>query len=427
MLHGTSSADAEWESYLDEGWDRETAAAVGSRFPELVLQQQSEQRPHKVSYKLFAADPAQASGVVSNLRSSLTAAGLDVNVVFSGGQDLDILPARASKGKALSFLLKQLEEGAAGGNGPERVLVAGDSGNDIDLFAVPGVDGCMVANAHPELKEWCESMVGEDKSKHIFAASSDGPGGIVEALYHFGHLPAENIGDTAKPPNLQSPDTTCTGRRHAVIELHQWFEDWFNKTANQMNEDNGIDKLASLLSPTFELIGPSGMVTPRRSLLAWFRHKASLGIQNVGSEGVSNPGLLAAAMSEDFNGKGPRVDIPTSIAMAPNVGLGSSSSGGGGSGGGHEQTGEEIGACSGGAFRIWIDDFSEREIGQGIWIVRYMEYQQRFPVLSGSSSTRTGRCCSAILREMATDNDAKYIWEHIHETWVAELSSVGDQ
>ncbi len=45
----------------------------------------------------------------------------------------------------------------AGGYPTEGVLVNGDSGNDIELFCCKGVKGCIVSNAHPELRQWHET------------------------------------------------------------------------------------------------------------------------------------------------------------------------------------------------------------------------------------------------------------------------------
>lgn len=54
------------------------------------------------------------------------------------------------------------------GQAPDGVLVNGDSGNDIELFQVPGVRGTMVANAHPELREWID----QNPSPNIFKVRS---------------------------------------------------------------------------------------------------------------------------------------------------------------------------------------------------------------------------------------------------------------
>lgn len=415
-MHGTAAPDSEWEAHLDEGWDRERVAAVSGRFPELILQQQSEQRPHKVSYKLFAADAAQANGTVSNLRSALAAAGLDANVVFSGGEDLDVLPARASKGKALSFLLRQIE-GALGSSSEETstptplVLVAGDSGNDIDLFAVPGVRCCMVANAHPELREWCQSQLQSSDGDRLFSADQDGPGGIVQALHHFGFVPDYNDKHTAG----------SSGRRIAVVQLHQKFEDWLNAKGRSLmamprqdqlhpseeeeSTDNmedfsptgvGLPGLEASLAAGFELVGPSGVVTSRAELLRWFREK---GWGSRLNDGAADPlahtseghqGLLAAAIAGE-------TAVPAGLEVKKT-----------GNGGPH----------SGGVFRIWIDSVFEREIVEGVWLVRYKELQQRFlPEGQKKAGGRTSRWSSAVLRRGGDDGEF-YVWEHVHETWL---------
>ena len=70
-------------------------------------QGKTEQRPHKVSFTL-AVKGQQAAEVISALDGDLKAAGLSAKVIYSGGEDLDILPQQASKGKGLEFLLEQV-------------------------------------------------------------------------------------------------------------------------------------------------------------------------------------------------------------------------------------------------------------------------------------------------------------------------------
>lgn len=44
--------DEEWYSILDKGWDAAALRAAAAAVPELKPQQESEQRPHKLSYHL---------------------------------------------------------------------------------------------------------------------------------------------------------------------------------------------------------------------------------------------------------------------------------------------------------------------------------------------------------------------------------------
>lgn len=69
------------------------------------------------------------------------------------------------------------------------VQVNGDSGNDIELFEVPGVRGCVVANAHAELREYATAAIAAGRS-NIHIASQPCAGGIVETLIKFGSIPA---------------------------------------------------------------------------------------------------------------------------------------------------------------------------------------------------------------------------------------------
>ncbi|KAL8436732.1 hypothetical protein Efla_002164 [Eimeria flavescens] len=72
----------------------------------------------------------------------------EYKVCVSGGGDwryLDLLPKEGGKLGATLYVMEQL------GFTPEKTLVCGDSGNDIDMFCHPSILGCCVGNAHEVL------------------------------------------------------------------------------------------------------------------------------------------------------------------------------------------------------------------------------------------------------------------------------------
>jgi hydroxymethylpyrimidine pyrophosphatase-like HAD family hydrolase len=220
--------DREWALKLDAGgkWKRSEAERAAASVAALRLQRASEQRPHKLSFH----SPAGAEGLkaVAELRAALDAAGMTEDVakiVYSGGTDVDVLAAGAGKGRALEAVLGEargaVESGAAaraaaalGPPGaappspslpflPAGLQVNGDSGNDAELFEVEDARGCVVANAHEELRGWYKGWSerqqaagegGGDASNdddasnlpRVLLASEPCSGGILEVLEKFG-------------------------------------------------------------------------------------------------------------------------------------------------------------------------------------------------------------------------------------------------
>ena len=174
-LNGSDTPDSAWSQTFSQGWNRDTIVATTAHFSDLVPQPDTEQRLFKVSFFLAAAI---ADEVIPRLESRLQSQGLDTKLVYSTGQDLDILPRQSDKGLAMQFLRQQW------GIAPEQTVVCGDSGNDIALFAVGEERGIVVGNASSELLEWHKS----NPAEHRYLAQASYANGILEGLKHFGFL-----------------------------------------------------------------------------------------------------------------------------------------------------------------------------------------------------------------------------------------------
>ncbi|MEL6494994.1 MAG: sucrose-phosphate phosphatase [Cyanobacteria bacterium J06623_7] len=169
-----SQYDPEWASILARGWNREKIVSIANEFPQLQSQPESEQNPYKISYYLAESE---AKSTIANLETALKENGFNIKLIYSAGQDLDLLPQNGDKGLAVKFLREKWDIA------PEKTIVCGDSGNDISMF-LGEEKGLIVGNAKPELLQWYENN--RDRSNYL--AKSNCAGGILEGLKHFSFI-----------------------------------------------------------------------------------------------------------------------------------------------------------------------------------------------------------------------------------------------
>lgn len=166
--------DPQWAEILSQGWNREEIVAIASDIEELQFQPDSEQNPFKISYYLAES---VAEEVIDKLKAKLSDRGYEVKSIYSGGQDLDLIPPNGDKGLAVKFLRERWNIGAA------KTVTCGDSGNDIALFT--GEEkGIIVGNAKSELSQWYR----ENQNESLYFAQAPCAGGILEGLRYFKFL-----------------------------------------------------------------------------------------------------------------------------------------------------------------------------------------------------------------------------------------------
>lgn len=161
--------DKGWSRYLDRNWKREEIKKRLDHLKFLEPQEAEGQNPHKISYYLKnnVWKPEQVDTILGKYRSQ-------VSVIMSHDRFLDILPRRASKGKALRYICKKWSIPYS------KLYTAGDSGNDLDMLEGSG-NAIIVGNSAAELNQL-------KNSKNLYRAKAYAAKGILEGLKYFGAL-----------------------------------------------------------------------------------------------------------------------------------------------------------------------------------------------------------------------------------------------
>ncbi len=149
-----------WQAEIAPAWQGMTARDLARLFhdiPGLRLQEAEKQGAFKLSYYTAADFPRVEA--LAQMERRLDAAGIAASLIWSldeaaGCGLLDVLPAAATKLHAVRFLMTQL------GFGEERVVYAGDSGNDLPVLT-SGLRAVLVRNALPEVREEAEAALRE--------------------------------------------------------------------------------------------------------------------------------------------------------------------------------------------------------------------------------------------------------------------------
>ncbi|UCE51595.1 MAG: HAD-IIB family hydrolase [Desulfobacterales bacterium] len=155
-----------WETHISAKWNRDKIVKLLKNLAFLKCQRAEAQRRFKISYEIKPNKDRLAMIHERLLRNKCR-----YNLIYSQDRYLDILPFRASKGKAIRYLSYKWEI-------PLRnFLVCGDSGNDEEMLRGEPL-GVVVGNYSPELKK----LKG---NRDVYFAKQEYSGGILEGINRY--------------------------------------------------------------------------------------------------------------------------------------------------------------------------------------------------------------------------------------------------
>ncbi len=155
-----------WTAHIAYQWRRDKIEQLLGQLPFLTLQEEEAQRKYKISYYMRPGKDRLA-----RIHNLLLSHKCRYTLVYSHDEYLDILPFRASKGKAIRYLSYKWEIPL------KNFMVCGDSGNDEEMLRGEPL-AVVVGNYSHELKE----LKG---SRNVYFAKAHCAGGIIEGLKHY--------------------------------------------------------------------------------------------------------------------------------------------------------------------------------------------------------------------------------------------------
>ncbi|MCF6291268.1 MAG: HAD family hydrolase [Desulfobacterales bacterium] len=177
--------DQGFRAELKKSWHGLTGRDIGRLLvdiPLLTVQEPERQKEFKQSY--YLARTEEQRRVIDGIRERLAESGVKANIIYSvdSGKNIglvDVLPESAAKDYALGYLRQVL------GLARERVVYAGDSGNDLPAF-VSGFNAIVVNNTAEPVKAEARRLARQKGIEaRIFFASADFVNGVMEGCFHF--------------------------------------------------------------------------------------------------------------------------------------------------------------------------------------------------------------------------------------------------
>jgi hypothetical protein len=176
-----------WDDDIEGDWHGLTTSDVHSLLAdigELERQEVEKQGLHKLSYYVSLVYDYQ--NLLSDIEARLKCKDIRANLIWSVDKQrqiglLDILPSRANKRHAITFLMKRE------GYDIKQTVFAGDSGNDLDVLLSP-IPSILVANADDQVR----AAVKNASPDTLYVASGDFlnmngcyGAGILEGIAHY--------------------------------------------------------------------------------------------------------------------------------------------------------------------------------------------------------------------------------------------------